>query len=155
MSNDIPEDYDPTAGVIADYSQIEKVPIMEYDQINDSIIFKNKINPEIGITASSTNNLSFASPVVFDSSISVGFSDPTQFIPTPLPTDPLNLNIPSIASLGTIQTTDLMVAKNGVMQLYADFTGTHMYGNLTVDGNIINSNLTDQINNISLTPGPQ
>ena len=81
MSNDLPEDYDPLDGVIAEYTQNEKVPIMEYDQNNDSIIFKNKINPEVGITASSTNNLSFASPVVFDSSISVGFFRPYPIFP--------------------------------------------------------------------------
>jgi hypothetical protein len=43
MSNDIPEDYDPLAGIISDYAQTDKVPIMEYDTNNNSIVFKNKI----------------------------------------------------------------------------------------------------------------
>ena len=29
MENDLPDSYDPTAGVITDYSQIEKAPIFE------------------------------------------------------------------------------------------------------------------------------
>ena len=64
-----------------------------------------------------------------------------------------------------------MVAKDGVMKFYCDKDSTTVFGdlkvgndlntltarvlgNLTVDGNIINSNLQDQIADIQLTPGP-
>ena len=151
MSTDLPEDYDPAAGVVADFSQIEKAPIFEYDNNNDAIIFTNPIIPQSGITASANDSLTFSPPVVFDSSISVGFLDPSQFTPMPLPGDPTNLNIPAIASLGTIQATDLMIANQGVMTFYSNATGTRIYGNITVDGNINNSNLSNQLNNISLT----
>ena len=57
MSNDLPENYDLLSGVITDYTQIEKAPIIEYDQNSASIIFKNKINPEVGIAASTSNSL--------------------------------------------------------------------------------------------------
>ena len=77
-----------------------------------------------------------------------------------------------LATNGTIQATDIMVAKDGVMKFYCDkdnatFVGdlkvgnnlntlsARVLGNLTVDGNIINSNLQDQLANIQLTPGPQ
>ena len=59
MENDLPEDYDPLAGVITDYTQIEKAPVFEYDNNNNAIIFKNKIIPEVGITSSGTNTISF------------------------------------------------------------------------------------------------
>ena len=63
----------------------------------------------------------------------------------PLPSDPKNLNIPAINSIGTVQATDLMVAKDGVMKLYSDISGTRIYGDITVDGNITNTTLQDQL----------
>ena len=68
----------------------------------------------------------------------------------PLPSDPTNLNIHAINSIGTVQATDLMVAKDGVMKLYSDISGTCTYGDITVYGNIMNTNLQDQLN--SKTP---
>ena len=70
----------------------------------------------------------------------------SQFVPMPLPSDPTSLNIPAINSMGTIQATDLMIANGGVMKLYSDESGTHVYGDITIDGDVINTNLQDQIN---------
>ena len=64
----------------------------------------------------------------------------------PLPSDPMSLNIPAINSLGTLQATDILIAKSGSMSLYADSSGTHFYSDITVDGNIINTDLQNQLN---------
>ena len=64
----------------------------------------------------------------------------------PLPFDPMSLTIPVINSIGTVQATDLMIAKNGVMKLYSDISGTRIDGDITVDGNTTNNNLQDQLN---------
>ena len=45
-------------------------------------------------------------------------------------------SIPAIVTYSTIQTTDLCVSNNGSFNLYADSSGTRIYGNLTVDQNI-------------------
>jgi hypothetical protein len=57
----------------------------------------------------------------------------------PIPTHPTDLNLPALQSTGTIQTTDILVAKDGVMSFYVDSSGTHVYGDISIDGNIINS----------------
>ena len=57
----------------------------------------------------------------------------------------MSLNIPAINSIGTVQATDLMIAKDGVMKLYSDISGTHVYGDIMVDGNITNNNLQRQL----------
>ena len=144
--------YDPNAGgLIIDYNNNGvKMPIITYNPTTDSIIFNNPIVPANGIS-SSEGNLTFASPAIFNDSITVGYADPTLFIPMPLPSAPLNFSIPAIASAGTIQTTDIMVANEGVMKFYSDASGTHIYGDITVDGNIINTNLDTTIGT-ALTP---
>ena len=145
--------YDPTTGVILDYSAMTPLPIIRYDSDTNAIVFNNPIVPASGFAAQDVqHNLEFASPVIFDTTIAIG--DQTSFIPMPLPTHPLDLNIPAVQSTGTIQTTDLMVAKNGNTYFYSDELGVRVFGDITVDGNITNANLTNMINNIQLTPGP-
>ena len=51
----------------------------------------------------------------------------------------MSLNIPAINSLGTLQATDILIAKNGSMSLYVDSSGTHFYNDITVDRNSINT----------------
>ena len=41
--------------------------------------------------------------------------------------------------MGTLQATDILIAKHGSMSLYADSSGTHFYSDIAVDGNIINT----------------
>ena len=90
--------------------------------------------------------LEFESPALFKESVLVGFNtNSSDLFPLPLPSDPMSLNIPAINSIGTVQATDLMIAKNGVMKLYSDVSGTHIYGDITVDGDITNNNLQEQI----------
>ena len=120
------------------------MPIITYNAANDSIVFNNPIVPGSGILATE-GNLTFASPALFNESITVGYTDPTLCLMMPIPSSPFNLNIPALASGGTSQTTDIMVANDGVMKLYSDASGTHIYGDITVDGNIINTNLTTTI----------
>ena len=56
----------------------------------------------------------------------------SQFTPMPLPDDPANLNLPLLAASGTIQATDIMVAKDGVMKFYCDKDSTTVLGDLKV-----------------------
>ena len=59
----------------------------------------------------------------------IGFNaNLSDFLPMPLPYGPTNLNIPAINSIGTVQATDLMVAKGGVMKLYSDISGSVSIG---------------------------
>ena len=76
----------------------------------------------------------------------VGFNiNSSNFFPMPLPSDPMSRNIPASNLTGTVQATDLMIAIDGVMKLYSDVSGTHIYVDITIDGNIINNNLQEQI----------
>ena len=72
----------------------------------------------------------------------------------PLPSDPMSLNVSSINSIGTIQATDLMIAKDGVMKLCSDISGTHIYGDITVDGSIANNNMQGQLDLKALLNNP-
>ena len=140
-------DSNQTDGEVLNYDDSLKMPVIGYNNNNNSIVFNNPIETNLGIIASSEDT-----PVTFNSAIingvlSVG-SDFTEFIPMPLPSDPDNLNIPIINSMGTIQTTDLMIAKNGVIKLYSNTDGTHIYGDLIVDGNI-SGNISGNIDNIT------
>ena len=61
------------------------------------------------------------------------------------PLDPTSLIFPAINSVGTVQATELMmIANNGATRLYAGEAGTHINGDITVVGNITNTNLEDQ-----------
>ena len=100
-------------------------------------MFRNPFETNLGIIASSEMTLAtFSSSVVIHGPLPVGL-DFTDFAPMPLPSDPFNLNIPVINSMGTVQTTDLMIANNGVMNLCSNTDGSRIYGIFTVDG-IIN-----------------
>ena len=70
----------------------------------------------------------------------------SQFVPMPLPSEPMSLNIPAINALGTLQTTEILIAETGSMSFYADSSGTRFYSDITVDGNIINTDLQNQLN---------
>jgi hypothetical protein len=60
-------------GVILDYTQMTPAPIIKYDSATNAIVFNNPIVPANGFAAQDVeHNLEFASPVVFDQSISVG-----------------------------------------------------------------------------------
>ena len=118
------ETFDPTFGVVTDYTNMDPVPVIIYDNTSQSLIFENPIVTTSNTSTTSTNNLTFSSPAVFEKPITVRNNPTDIFVPMPLPSAPTMLNIPAIASVGTIQTTDLMVASGGSMQLYSDVSGT-------------------------------
>ena len=137
----------PLDGIVTDFGNMVPIPVIKYKSTNNALIFDNQVQTSSGIASSELVPLSFNSPAVFNNCISAGFNaDFSQFVPMPLPSDPMSLNIPAINALGTIQTTDLLIANNGNMSLYADSSGTHFYGNITVDGNITNTDLQNQLN---------
>ena len=162
----------PPEGLIIDYSNMSPMPVLNYDSSSNTLVFNNPIQSASGLTTAEYTPLVFRSQAQFRKAVQIGIVNDSQFTPMPLPDDPATLNLPMLATNGTIQTTDIMVAKDGVMKFYCDkdnatFVGdlkvgnnlntlsARVLGNLTVDGNIINSNLQDQLANIQLTPGPQ
>ena len=89
----------------------------------------------------------------------------------PRPAGATGYYYPQLNIKNTLQSSELMVAKDGVMKFYCNkdlavFAGDLKVGekitsvssrvleDLTVDGDIINTNLQNQISNIQLTPGP-
>ena len=98
------------------------------------------------MASAESETLDFKPPALFKQSVQVGFNaNLSDFVPMPLPYDPINLAIPASNSIGTVQATDVMIAKNGLMKLYSDIFGTHIYGDIRLDGNITNNNLQDQL----------
>jgi hypothetical protein len=137
----------PPQGLVIDYTEMTAIPVIQYDSSSNAIIFDNPVQTTGGIASSDQTPLSFNSPAVFNSGISAGVNaDFSQFVPMPLPSDPMSLNIPAINSMGTLQATDILIAKNGSMSLYVDSSGTRFYSDITVDGNIINTELQNQLN---------
>ena len=128
-------------GIVVSYGGMTPTPAISYDQTNNASAFNNLVQTTAGI-ASAERILEFKSPSLFKQSVQVGFNaNVSDFFPMPLPSAPMILNIPAINSIGTVQATDLMIAKDGVMKLYSDIYGTHIYGDIAVDGNITNSSL--------------
>ena len=114
----------PPQGLVIDYSGMTPIPVIQYDSSSNAIIFDNPVQTTSGIASSELAPLSFNSPAVFNNGISAGVNaDFSQFVPMPLPSDPMSLNIPAINSLGALQTTDILIAKNGSMSLYANSSG--------------------------------
>jgi hypothetical protein len=118
----------PTDGVISDYNDMTQIPIIKYNNNNNALIFDNPVQTSSGIASSELAPLSFNSPAVFNNGISAGFNaDFSQFVPMPLPSDPMSLNIPAINALGTIQTTDILIAKNGSTCLFMLILQEHIF----------------------------
>ena len=137
----------PPQGFVIDYSDMEPIPVIHYDKNSDALIFDNPVQTSVGLASTELAPLSFNAPAVFNNGISAGLSQHfSQYVPMPLPSDPMSLNIPAINSMGTIQATEWMIANGGVMKLYSDESGTHVFGDITVDGDVINTNLQDQLN---------
>ena len=98
----------PPQGLVTDYNDMTPIPVIKYNSTNNALIFDNPVQISSGIASSELAPLSCNSPAVFDTGISVGVNaDFSQFVPMPLPSDPMSLNIPAINALGTLQTTDI------------------------------------------------
>ena len=143
----------PTEGLVIDYSSMTPTPVIIYNSANNTMIFNSQIQTENGVSSGANAGLVFRSPAEFRQGVQIGILNYTQFTPMPLPDDPFTLNIPILTTNGTIQATDIMVAKDGVMEFYCDKTTAVFNGDLKVQGNIQNINLQNQIDNIQLTPG--
>ena len=100
-------DSSQTDGEVLNYDDSFRMTGIGYNNKNNSIVLNNPIETNLGIIASSEDTLATLNSVILHGVLSVG-NDLTQFIPMPLPSDPDNLNIPIINSMGTIQTTDLI-----------------------------------------------
>ena len=161
------DDFDPTAGIIvySDYSAMTKIPTIDFNSTTGSIIFNNPIVPSVGITGvSAGSTLVFSQTAQFQNYVN-SFGDYTQVPPTAIPDNPGYVYLPAIASGGVLQTTDILVCNSTISQFYCGSFKTHFYTDVTIDGNIINTSLSNIINNISslsnqltniqLTPGPQ
>ena len=85
----------PTDGVISDYNDMTQIPIIKYNSTNNSLIFDNPVQTSSGIASTELAPLSFNLPAVFNNGISAGGNaDFSQYVPIPLPSDPMTLNIP-------------------------------------------------------------
>ena len=150
------------------------MPGITYNATNTALVFNSPIQTISGSQSSTFNTeTEFKAQVDFNESISVGYSDLiNQWSPMPSPINPSSFFYPEVDVKNSIQTGEIMVAKDGAMKFYcnkdiATFFGDLKVGNelnalsarvlrnLTVDGNLINTNLQSQIANIQFTPGPQ
>ena len=148
MSDD---SFDPTAGIIAyeDCTTMTKLPTLDFNSTTGSLIFNNPIVPSVGITgASAGSTLIFSESVQFQNYVN-SFGDYTQVPPTAIPDNPGYIYLPAIASGGVLQTTDILVCNSTISQFYCGSFKTHFYTDVTIDGNIINTGLSNIINNIS------
>ena len=99
-----------------------------------------------GIASAEGETLEFNSPATFNNIIVVGYNgDFPASVPLTSPFDSTSLIFPAINSVGTIQATELMIATDGATRLYAGEAETHIIGDITVVGNIMNINLQDQL----------
>ena len=148
----------PTEGLVVDYSGMTPIPIITYNSTNNTMEFNNPIQTVSGLSTAEYTPRAFRSQAQFRKAVQIGILNEAQFTPMPLPDDPATLNTPMLATSGTIPATDIMVAKDGVRTFYCDkdnatFIGdltvgnnlntlsARVLGNLTVDGNIVNSNI--------------
>ena len=136
----------PNDGVVDSYDGMTPIPVISYNPTNNALVINNPVQANEGIASAQSETLEVNPPALFKQSVQVGFNaNLSDFFPMPLPSDPMSLNIPAINSIGTVQATDLMIAKNGLMKLYSDISGTHIYDDITFDGNITNNSLQDQL----------
>ena len=134
-------------GTVVSYDDVTPRPVISYDQTNNASVFNNPAQATKGIASSEIGTLEFNSPATFNNAIWVGYNgDFPDSVPMTSPFDPTSLIFPAINSVGTIQATELMIANDGAMRLYAGEDGTHINGDITVDGNITNTSLQDQLN---------
>ena len=72
----------PPQGLVIDCSDMEQIPVIQYDKTSNTLIFDNPVQTTSGIKSSELAPLSFNSPAVFNSGISAGVNaDFSQFVP--------------------------------------------------------------------------
>ena len=79
------------------------------------------------------------------------FGDPTLITPLPNPNISNQTVLPTVEIGGTLMGTDFIFGQSGTTNILSDNTGTYIYTDLDVTGNIINTGLTNLINTKSNT----
>ena len=104
-------------GIVDSYDDMTPIPMISYDQTNNALVFNDPMQTTEGIASSESETLGFNSPTTFKQSVQVGLNaNLSDFVPMPLPSDPMSPNIPAINSIGTVQAADLMIANDGVIK---------------------------------------
>jgi hypothetical protein len=132
------EESPPPEGQVIDYSTMTPMPVINYNSTNNTMVFNNPIQTVSGVSSAANTPLIFNSQAQFNQAVQIGILNDSQFTPMPLPDTPATLNIPMLATNGTIQATDIMVAKDGVMKFYCDKDTATFVGDLKV-GNSLNT----------------
>ena len=115
-----------------DYSGMTAMPVITYNSANNTMVFNNPIQTVSGVSSAENAPLVFNSQAQFRQAVQGGTFNDSQFTPMPLPDVPGTRNIPMLVADGTIQATDIMVAKDGVMKFYCDKDDATLYGDLKV-----------------------
>ena len=143
------EELIPPEGLTIDCSNMTRMPVLEYNSTNNTLVFNNPIQTVAGVSSAEYMPLVFRSQALFRKAVQIGILSDSQFTPMPLPDDPATLNIPMLATSGTIQATDIMVAKDGVMKFYCDKDNATFIGDLKV-GNNLNTLSARVLNNVTV-----
>ena len=102
----------PNHGVVDSYDGMTPIPGISYNPTNNALVINNPAQANEGIASAESETLDFNWPALFQQSVQVGLNaNLSDFVPMPLPSDPMSLTIPAINWIGTIPATDLMIAK--------------------------------------------
>ena len=137
----------PNHGVVDSYDGMTPIPVISYNPTKNALVINNPVQANEGIASAESETLDFNSPATFNNIIRVGYNgDFPASVPMTSPLDPTSLILPAINSVGMIQAIELVIANDGTARLYAGKAGRHINGDITVVGNITNTNLQDQLN---------
>ena len=126
------EELSPPEGLTIDSSNMTPMPVLHYNSTNNTLVFNNPIQTVGGVSSAAYTPLVSKSQAQFRKAVQIGILNEAQFTPMHLPDDPATLNIPMLATNGSIQATDIMVAKDGVMKSYCDKDSATCIGDLQV-----------------------
>ena len=90
-----------------------------------------------------TYTLKLNKPAIFTTGT---FGDEDLITPLPNPNLGNQLVVPSLQVGGSMMANDIILGSSGITKLISDNTGTYIYNNLNVSGNINNNDLTNKLN---------
>ena len=99
------EESPPPEGEVIDYSTMTPKPVITYKSTNNTMLSNNPIQTVSGVSSAETTPLVFNSQAPFKKAVQIGILNDSQFTSMPLPDTPATLNIPMLATSGTIQAT--------------------------------------------------
>ena len=82
------------------------MPVITYKSSNNTMVFHNPIQTVSGVSSAENTPLVFNSQAQFKKAVQIWVLNDSQFNPMPLLDNPAVLNIPMLATNGTIQATD-------------------------------------------------